>query len=150
MRASSILHASTDRQVHLLLKIDGVPSTQINRSGKRQIFCQAGPIPRTLRIPSPIFLRTGFRGGLNYYRSIQLGFDLAAPFKGKRVEQPSFFLVGETDGLNQIASPTTENLRRSLPGLIGHIKLPGVGHWPQREAAAETDAVLLDFLRQVN
>jgi pimeloyl-ACP methyl ester carboxylesterase len=95
------------------------------------------------------FLRTGFRGGLNYYRSLQLGFDLSAPFKGKLVEQPSFFLVGEVDGLNQIVSPTTEELRRSIPGLVGHVRLPGIGHWPQREAAAETNEALLGFLREI-
>lgn len=96
------------------------------------------------------FSRTGFRGGLNYYRSIQRGFDLAAPFKGKLVEQPSFFLVGETDALNQIVSFTTEQLRQGLPGLVGHVRLPGVGHWPQREAAEETNAALLGFLKQVH
>lgn len=97
------------------------------------------------------FVRTGFHGGLNYYRSIQLGFDLSAPFKGRRVEQPSFFLFGEADGLNQVTRPsTTEELRASLPGLVGQLRLPGVGHWPQREAAAATNAALLDFLRQVN
>jgi pimeloyl-ACP methyl ester carboxylesterase len=95
------------------------------------------------------FLRTGFRGGLNYYRSMQLGFELSAPYKGRRVEQPSFFLVGEVDGLNNIVSPTTEDLRRSLPGLVGHVRLPGVGHWPQREAVIETNAALLEFLERV-
>ncbi len=95
------------------------------------------------------FTRTGFRGGLNYYRSLQLGFDLSAPFKGKLIDQPSFFLVGEADGLNQIVSPTTEELHKVLPGLRGHIRLPNVGHWPQREATAKTNAALLNFLKQL-
>ena len=93
------------------------------------------------------FVRTGFHGALNYYRSIQLSFDLSAPFKGKLVEQPSFFLTGEADGLNQLSG---NDLEQSLPGLLGQIVLPGVGHWPQLEASSETNAVLLEFLRKIN
>jgi pimeloyl-ACP methyl ester carboxylesterase len=96
------------------------------------------------------FVRTGFHGGLNYYRSIQFGFDLLAPFKGQVIRQPSFFLVGEVDGLNEIVSRTTEELQRSLPGLVGHVRLPGVGHWPQREAVVETNETLVKFLKQVS
>jgi len=107
--------------------------------------------PQDLEDTIADFERTGFHGALNYYRSIQLGFDLLAPFKGKRVEQPSFFLVGEADTLSQLGGASAaEELRHSLPGLVGETTLPGVGHWPQLEAAAATNAFLLDFLRQVD
>lgn len=96
------------------------------------------------------FERTGFRGGLNYYRSIQPGFDLAAPFAGAVVRQPSFFLIGRADGLNELGRRTTDELRRSLPGLRGHLELEAVGHWPQHEAPAATNAALLGFLRQLD
>ncbi|MFG1425967.1 alpha/beta fold hydrolase [Roseixanthobacter glucoisosaccharinicivorans] len=92
------------------------------------------------------FQRTGFRGGLNYYRSIQSGFDLTAPFKGALIRQPSFFLVGELDGLNSIRPSTEAGLRQFLPGLRGFTKLPDIGHWPQREAPEIVNAALLGFL----
>lgn len=92
------------------------------------------------------FQRTGFHGGLNYYRSIQAGFDLAAAFKGAAIRQPSFFLVGGTDGLNKMRAPTEQGLRASLPGLRGFVSLPGIGHWPQREAPDTFNAALLGFL----
>jgi len=92
------------------------------------------------------FQRTGFHGGLNYYRSIQAGFDLSARFKGAMIRQPSFFVVGETDGLNKIRPSTEQTLRASLPGLRGFVSLPGIGHWPQREAPDAFNQALLGFL----
>jgi pimeloyl-ACP methyl ester carboxylesterase len=97
------------------------------------------------------FQRTGFHGALNYYRSIQLGFDLSAPFKGKLIQQPSLFLVGEADGLNTIGgADSVEDMRKTLPGLIDQIVLPDVAHWPQLEASAETNQAVLSFLKRVD
>lgn len=92
------------------------------------------------------FQRTGFHGGLNYYRSIQAGFDLSAPFKGAIIRQPSFFIVGEADGLNKVRPSTEQGLRASLPGLRGFVSLPDIGHWPQREAPHAFNEALLGFL----
>jgi len=92
------------------------------------------------------FRRTGFRGALGYYRSIQPWFDLAAPYKGAVIRQPSFFLVGAVDGLNLLRRTTETELRVGLPGLRGFLELPGVGHWPNREAPNAFNAALLGFL----
>lgn len=92
------------------------------------------------------FRRTGFRGALGYYRSIQPWFDLAAPYKGAVIRQPSFFLVGAVDGLNLLRRTTETELRVGLPGLRGFLELPGVGHWPHREAPNAFNAALLGFL----
>ena len=96
------------------------------------------------------FERVGFHPPLHYYRSIQLGFDVSAPLKGKVVEQPSFFLTGEEDGLNAIGgSSSTDEMRRFMPGLIDRMTVPNVAHWPQLEAAATTNGALLRFLEKV-
>ena len=95
------------------------------------------------------FQRTGFGGGLSYYRSIQPFFDLSMPFKGAVIRQPSFYLVGEVDGINQMRKTTEESLRPGLPGLRGFLELPGVGHWPNREAPDAFNAALVDFLHQL-
>jgi pimeloyl-ACP methyl ester carboxylesterase len=97
------------------------------------------------------FARTGFHGALNYYRAMQLSFDLLAPLKGKLVEQPSYFLGGAEDGLVKMGgSKAPEELRKVLPGLIGSLIIPDVGHWPQLEASAQTNEALIGFLRQVH
>jgi pimeloyl-ACP methyl ester carboxylesterase len=96
------------------------------------------------------FERNGMRGPLNYYRSIQPGFELTAAFRGRLVEQPSFFLIGEEDGLKNVGGGLTDSgLRAVLPGLRGWRMLPGVGHWPQLEASDATSAALIGFLEAV-
>ncbi|MGC2636571.1 MAG: alpha/beta hydrolase, partial [Acidobacteriaceae bacterium] len=93
------------------------------------------------------FERTGFRGPLNYCRSIQPGFNLTTAFTGRVVEQPSFFLAGEEDGGKDVGGGfSEERLRKALPGLVGWKLLPGVGHWPQLEAADATNTALVGFL----
>lgn len=41
---------------------------------------------------------------------------------------------------------TEEELRSGLPALRGFVELPGVGHWPNREAPEAYNAALLGFL----
>ena len=43
------------------------------------------------------FARTGFRGGLNWYRNIDRNWELLAPFAGARVMVPALYIVGELD-----------------------------------------------------
>jgi pimeloyl-ACP methyl ester carboxylesterase len=95
------------------------------------------------------FKRTGFSGGLNYYRAIQAGFDLSAAFKGAVIRQPSFYLYGKEDGLNEVPRNTPEELKRFLPGLRGHVGLDGVGHWPQHERPTSVNETLSAFLHSV-
>jgi pimeloyl-ACP methyl ester carboxylesterase len=94
------------------------------------------------------FQRTGFHGALNYYRAAEPYFDLSAAFKGAKITQPSFYMAGKADGLQQLYPPM-EQLRSSLPGLVGSIELDNVGHWVQHEAAIEVNEQLLKFLRMV-
>lgn len=92
------------------------------------------------------FQRTGFHAPLNYYRSIQPFFALAGAFSGMAIRQPSFYLVGEVDALNVMRKTTEQQLQAGLPGLRGFVELPGVGHWPNREAPEKYNASLLGFL----
>lgn len=95
------------------------------------------------------FQRTGFHAPLNYYRAIQPFFDASAAFKGLVIRQPSFFLIGELDGLNAMRRTTEADLRPGLPGLLGFVQLSGVGHWPNREAPDAFNEALLGFLRDL-
>ncbi len=93
------------------------------------------------------FQRTGFRAALNYYRSIPPFFAAAGAFRGLVIEQPSYYLVGEFDALNVVRRTTDDDLRAGLPGLRGMLEVPGVGHWPNREASSTFNQALLGFLR---
>jgi pimeloyl-ACP methyl ester carboxylesterase len=96
------------------------------------------------------FTRTGFHGGLNYYRAAEPYFYLSAPFKGAKVTQPCFLMMGKADGLKALYPQTVEQFRDGLPGLIDYLELDNVGHWIQHEASAEVSKQLLKFLRSVN
>ena len=43
------------------------------------------------------FVRTGFRGGLNWYRNIDRNWELLAPFAGARVTVPALYIAGDRD-----------------------------------------------------
>jgi pimeloyl-ACP methyl ester carboxylesterase len=95
------------------------------------------------------FEETGFHGGLNYYRVLQVTFDLTAAFKGAVIHQPSIYIWGGADGLCRFfhpEPPTVEALMPVWPGLIDVIELADVGHWPQHEAADRVSAELVKFL----
>jgi pimeloyl-ACP methyl ester carboxylesterase len=96
------------------------------------------------------FQRTGFHGGLNYYRAFEPFFYLSAPYKGAKISQPSFYMSGKSDGLNELYPLSEEQLRAGLPGLVGHAELDNVGHWIQHEASADVSGQLVRFLRTVS
>ncbi len=92
------------------------------------------------------FIRTGFHGGLNYYRAIDIFAQQWDAFAGAKIKQPSMFLAGELDGLNQLTRPDRKTMSNQLLDLRSFEMLDGVGHWPQLEAAQATNTALLRFL----
>ncbi|MEY4749619.1 MAG: hypothetical protein RIQ60_1833 [Pseudomonadota bacterium] len=94
------------------------------------------------------FSRTGFRGGLNWYRAIRRNTALLAPWRGAVIRQPALFIAGERDGVLRFPASKAqiERFSQTLPCLRGCHILPGAGHWIQRERAAQVNTLLLDFL----
>jgi pimeloyl-ACP methyl ester carboxylesterase len=94
------------------------------------------------------FRRTGFRGGLNWYRAIRRSSELLAPWRGCVIRQPSLFIAGAGDDVLKFpgAKARLDDLPRVLPGLRGRHILEGAGHWIQRERAQAVNELLLAFL----
>jgi pimeloyl-ACP methyl ester carboxylesterase len=95
------------------------------------------------------FQRTGFHGGLNYYRAAEPYFYLSGAWKGAKITQPSFYIAGKADGLGELYPPF-EKLRGSLPGLVGNVEINHAGHWVHHEASAQVSDHLVTFLRTVS
>lgn len=93
------------------------------------------------------FTRTGFRGGLNWYRNADRNWELMAALSGAPVTQPALFLWGERDPTLTLAGmeKRIRRMQENVP-LLRTISLPGCGHWIQQERAQEVNAILLDFL----
>jgi pimeloyl-ACP methyl ester carboxylesterase len=95
------------------------------------------------------FKRSGFRGGLNYYRNIDRNWELTAAFADVKVTVPALYIAGDHDMV--IAAPGTAellaNLKQFVPALRNIQMLPGCGHWTQQERASEVSAAIIDFVR---
>jgi pimeloyl-ACP methyl ester carboxylesterase len=90
------------------------------------------------------FERTGFTGGLNYYRALDRSWELTEHLDGKVVTQPALFLTGETD-LVQRFMPA-RSIGKVVKDLRGQVVVPGAGHWVQQERPVEVNTELLHFL----
>ena len=95
------------------------------------------------------FKRSGFRGGLNWYRNIDRNWELLAPWTGAVVMVPALYVAGDRDlvlafkGMERLLPA----LKQFVPNLRETIILPGCGHWTQQERPAEVNAAMLKFLR---
>jgi pimeloyl-ACP methyl ester carboxylesterase len=90
------------------------------------------------------FERTGFSGGLNWYRNIDRNWELSAADAERRVEQPAMFLTGERDPVRKFMP--AEAMDGWVSDLRAQIVVPGAGHWVQQEEPAIVNAALIDFL----
>ena len=95
------------------------------------------------------FARTGFTGGLNWYRNIDRNWELLAPFDGLPVSVPALYIAGDRDPVVRFPGIDRHiaDLARHVPNLRGSIMLPGCGHWTQQERPGEVTAAMIDFLR---
>jgi pimeloyl-ACP methyl ester carboxylesterase len=95
------------------------------------------------------FQRTGFRGGLNWYRNIDRNWALAGAFQGMQIRQPALFIAGTRD--MTIAGPgkaALDQLATAVPGLKRQLLIEGAGHWIGEERPGEVNAALIDFLNE--
>jgi len=94
------------------------------------------------------FLRTGFRGALNWYRNIDRSWELLAPFTGARVTVPALYIAGERDLVlrSAAARDLVTNLPKFAPQLRKTIILPECGHWTQQERPREVNEAIIAFL----
>jgi epoxide hydrolase A/B len=95
------------------------------------------------------FSRTGFRGGLNWYRNLRRNWELGGPWRGQPIRQPSLFIAGSRDGVLRFpaAQAQLDAFPKTLPGLRGSHILEGAGHWVQQERPSEVSKLLIDFLK---
>jgi pimeloyl-ACP methyl ester carboxylesterase len=90
------------------------------------------------------FERTGFTGGLNWYRNIDRNWELTAAVAEQRVEQPALFLTGELDPVRRFMP--AEAMRGWVTDLRQEIVVPGAGHWVQQQEPEAVNTALLGFL----
>jgi pimeloyl-ACP methyl ester carboxylesterase len=100
-----------------------------------------------LGVYTAAFQRTGFTGGLNWYRNIDRNWELTADVAEGRVEQPALFLTGERDPVRRFMP--AEAMRGWVTDLRAEIVVPGAGHWVQQQEPAAVNEALLGFLAEL-
>ncbi len=90
------------------------------------------------------FTRTGFTGGINWYRNLDRNWETTPQLDGAKVAVPSAFITGADDPVG-VMSPTGI-MDGWLEDHRGTTTIDGAGHWVQQEAPGEVNAALVDFL----
>jgi len=96
------------------------------------------------------YSRTGFRGGLNWYRGQDIFWQETPFLIGRKLLQPTLYVGGTDDPVVEFARPYVANLEKSVPNLQNKVLLPGVGHWTEQEAPTEVNRLIVDFLVSVD
>jgi pimeloyl-ACP methyl ester carboxylesterase len=94
------------------------------------------------------FAQSGFTGGLNWYRCLDLSWELSAAWRHAPVTVPALYLAGDRDLVVAFSGGPAmlDGLRGAVPGLREARLLPGCGHWTQQERPQEVSAAMIDFI----
>lgn len=95
------------------------------------------------------FTRSGLRGPLAWWRNIDRGWELLAPFAGAEVTVPALYMAGERDFVAAAFASSLAKQSTLVPKLRPPIMLAGCGHWTEQERAPEVSAAMIDFLRSL-
>jgi pimeloyl-ACP methyl ester carboxylesterase len=104
-----------------------------------------------LEVYSGEFARTGFQGGLQWYRCRTVGrYDAELQiFSGRTIDVPSCFIAGKSDwGVFQRPGDFEAMQERACTRMPGCHLIEGAGHWVQQEQPEKVTRLLLEFLRQ--
>jgi len=99
------------------------------------------------------YARTGFQGGLNWYRGRTTGqFESALQlYAGRTIDVPSLFIAGAQDwGIHQTPGALTRMQGEACTRMQGCHLIDGAGHWVQQEKAAAVARLLVAFCRDVS
>ncbi|PIN11860.1 Soluble epoxide hydrolase [Handroanthus impetiginosus] len=98
------------------------------------------------------FQRSGFTGGLNYYRAMDLNWELTAPWTGSQIKVPVKFIIGNMDltyhfpGVKEYIE--NGGFKKHVPLLEELVVLEGVAHFLTQEKPEEVSHHIYDFIKK--
>jgi pimeloyl-ACP methyl ester carboxylesterase len=100
--------------------------------------------PDELKVFVDTFTRTGFTGGINWYRNFTRNWELSEKLEQK-VKVPGLMIMAEDD---VVLSPAmAEGMERFVPDLEKSL-IRHCGHWTQQEHPQETNMAMVDWLKR--
>ncbi|ESR46697.1 hypothetical protein WN944_007628 [Citrus x changshan-huyou] len=98
------------------------------------------------------FNQTGFTGALNYYRAMNLNWEMTAAWTEVQVKVPVKFIVGELDmvyttpGIKEYVH--NGGFKKDVPLLEEIVVIEDAGHFINQERAEEINAHIYDFIKK--
>lgn len=101
------------------------------------------------------FTRTGFGGGINWYRNLERNWELGWPWHDAGVSVPAMFIGGCQDPVLAGTAPVDDDhpMLRFQAAYVPDLRvrlIDQAGHWIQQEKPHETTAALVEFLRELH
>jgi pimeloyl-ACP methyl ester carboxylesterase len=99
-----------------------------------------------LDVYTAAFERTGFTGGLNWYRAIDLTWEDTRALSNFRIDVPTLMITAENDMI--LRPEQAEPMRQWIPNLRIEL-IKDCSHWTQQERPAEVNRLMLEFLKSL-
>nr|XP_043640301.1 epoxide hydrolase A-like [Erigeron canadensis] len=97
------------------------------------------------------FEKTGFTGGLNYYRALNINWELTAPWTGAQIKVPVKFIVGDLDLTYHTMGAKDYiqkgGFKKDVPLLEDVVILQGVAHFLHEEKPDEINQHIHHFIQ---
>ena len=90
------------------------------------------------------FSRTGFTGGLNWYRNFDRNWETTPELADAKIAVPSLFIAGTADPV--LSFTRRDRVSEVISGPYREVMIDGAGHWLQQERPDQVNAALLEFL----
>lgn len=92
-----------------------------------------------------VFERTGFRGGINWYRNLDRNWETTPQTAGAKIEVPCLMLTAEWD---PVLRPQMAAMMPALVPDLEIVQIEACGHWTQAEKPEELNRAMVDWLRR--
>jgi pimeloyl-ACP methyl ester carboxylesterase len=93
------------------------------------------------------FEKTGFTGGLNWYRNFERNWETTAYLSGAKVQAPALMITAEWDPV--LRPEMAQGMQMWVPNLRDTALIKECGHWTQQEKPQQVSDLLIEFLRGV-
>jgi pimeloyl-ACP methyl ester carboxylesterase len=117
--------------------LDRLPDTPHGRFLSREDF----------EVFATTFERTGFRGGLNWYRNFDYNWETTAYLSGAKVRPPALMIAAELDPV--LRPELTVGMDAWVPNLRATHVIKNCGHWTQQERPDEVNRLLVEFVGEI-
>jgi pimeloyl-ACP methyl ester carboxylesterase len=100
--------------------------------------------PEELKVFVDTFKRTGFTGGINWYRNLSRNWQRTASLE-QRVKVPGLMILAEDDIV--LRPSMADGMETYVPDLEKAL-IRSCGHWTQQEYPDQTNAIIIDWLKR--